>query len=87
MDLLINALESGAGGSWALSNRSEFMIKDEYPLGFKLNLHHKDLAIALKTASEIGIDLPITRKVKEIEQRLIHKGYGNQDISVLRKSI
>ncbi len=87
MDSVVKALETGAASSWALSNRSKAMILNEYPLGFKLSLHHKDLSIVLKTASEVGLKLPITTKVREIEKKLIDQGYGNDDISVLRRAI
>ncbi len=87
MDKVIQALQKGAASSWALSNRSEAMLKGNYPLGFKLELHHKDLCIALKAAEESGLKLPIAKKVKEIEESLIIKGYKNDDISVLRESL
>ena len=87
MDLVIKALQNGAGGSWALTNRSEAMLKDSYPLGFKLALHYKDLKIALDTAQRLNIYLPVTTRVKELEEQLIKEGYSNQDISILRKYI
>ena len=87
MDKVTEALQQGAAGSWALSNRSESMIKDNYPLGFKLELHHKDLSIALKLAAEYGLNLPITLKVKELEEELIEEGHKDKDIAVLKKSI
>ncbi len=87
MDLITKALTKGAGNSWALENRSNSMIHDKYPLGFKLSLHHKDLCIALKTAKESGIKLPITTMIKNIEEDLISKGYSNEDVSALRRSI
>ena len=87
MEVVIKALQQGAASSWALSNRSEFMLKNDYPLGFKLELHHKDLDIALRTAEMSGINLPVTKTVRDIESSLIEQGYGNEDISVLRKSI
>tara|TARA_Y100001968_G_scaffold324496_1_gene363927 strand:- start:12357 stop:13250 length:894 start_codon:yes stop_codon:yes gene_type:complete len=87
MDAVIEALQKGAANSWALSHRSKAMLNDKYPLGFKLQLHHKDLSIALKTAKNEGLDLPITSKVKEIEELLIKEGYKNQDVSVLRRAI
>ena len=86
MNKVIEALQKGAANSWALSNRSQSMLKDEYPLGFKLHLHHKDLAIALRTAEESGIKLPITSKVKELEEELINQGYKDEDVSVLKRS-
>ncbi|WP_320674135.1 NAD(P)-dependent oxidoreductase [Prochlorococcus sp. MIT 1341] len=87
MDIVIKALQKGAASSWALSHRSQSMLKDDYPLGFKLKLHHKDLSIALRTAEELGLNLPITSKVKELEETLIKEGHQDKDISVLKKSI
>ena len=63
------------------------MLEDSYPLGFKLNLHNKDLKIALKVARESGLDLPISQKIKEVEDGLISDGFGDLDISVIRRSI
>ena len=85
MELVINALQKGAGASWALSNRSKAMLADKYPLGFKLELHHKDLGIAMKIAKDIGLNLEITNKVKELEESLIRRGYQNNDVSVLKR--
>ena len=87
MSKVIEALGKGAASSWALSYRSQAMLQNLYPLGFKLELHHKDLAIALKTATDSGLNLPVTSLVKDIEKSLIQKGYGNEDISVLRRAI
>ena len=36
MSLVISALQKGAASSWALSHRSQSMLKDDYPLGLKL---------------------------------------------------
>ena len=87
MEIVVEALQNGAASSWALKHRSRAMLTDKYPLGFKLHLHHKDLCIALKAAEEVGLDLPITTKVREIEKALISKGHENEDIAVLRRSI
>jgi hypothetical protein len=48
---LVEALSGGAAQSWVLTNRSGRMIDDEYPLGFKVALHRKDLRIALEMAA------------------------------------
>ena len=50
MDQLVEALSGGAAGSWVLTNRAGNMVRDSYPLGFKLALHRKDLGIALDEA-------------------------------------
>ena len=87
MDEVVAALKVGAANSWPLENRSKAMLIDKHPLGFKLELHHKDLSIAIDLAKSINIDLPIASKVKEIEQRLMQAGLGELDISVLHRYI
>ena len=85
MKQVIEALKSGAAGSWALNHRSEAMLQGNYPLGFKLSLHHKDLGIALETGSSVELDMPITALVKQLENDLIQQGYGNDDVSALHR--
>jgi len=87
MDDVVAALKVGAANSWPLENRSKAMLIDEHPLGFKLELHHKDLSIAIDLANSINIDLPIASRVKEIEQRLMQAGLGELDVSVLHRYI
>ena len=85
MESVLNALKSGAAGSWALEHRSSNMLEGTFPLGFKLALHHKDLAIALETAATAGLDLPITERVAAIERELMAAGFGNDDVSALAR--
>ena len=61
MEQVVAALIGGAAGSWALQHRSAAMLADQYPLGFKLALHHKDLKIALDAAKEQHLE-PGTRE-------------------------
>ena len=85
LEQVCEVLRHGAAGSWALEHRSEAMRRDHYPLGFRLALHRKDLAIALGTAESVGLDLPISRLVAAMEDALIDAGQGDQDVSVLRR--
>ena len=50
MDKVIEAISQGMCRSAVLEMRSGNMLKDDYPLGFKLELHLKDLEIANATA-------------------------------------
>ena len=85
MEQVVAALVGGAAGSWALQHRSAAMLADQYPLGFKLALHHKDLKIALEAAKEQQLKLPITQRVLEQESELMQQGLGNADVSALRR--
>ena len=87
MPQVVNALRQGAAGSWALEHRSQAMLNDDYPVGFKLALHHKDLGIALDAAQQTGLKLPITKAVHDQEQALMDAGLGDADVSALRRSL
>ncbi len=87
MELVVNSLKLGAANSWPLENRSNSILKNDHPLGFKLGLHHKDLCIAIDLANSINVALPITSKVKEMESKLMERGYSDLDISVLHRYI
>jgi len=79
------ALRHGAAGSWALEHRAGHMLRDDYPLGFRLALHRKDLAIAQQAAADTGLTLPLTDRVAAMEDALIAAGHGDADVSVLAR--
>ena len=85
MDAVVAALQQGAAGSWPLSHRSSAMLEGKYPLGFRLDLHHKDLTIALSSGRDVGLEMPVTDLVQQLEAELISRGYGNEDVSTLRR--
>ncbi|MFV2062412.1 MAG: NAD(P)-dependent oxidoreductase [Chloroflexota bacterium] len=84
---VVTALSAGAAGSWVLDNRSGRMIDNEYPLGFRIALHLKDLTIALGLAKEVGAALPVTAMASQIESGLVAKGHGDDDNSALARAI
>ena len=87
MEKVVQALAGGAAGSWVLNFRSANMIKNEYPLGFRVRLHRKDVAIAMEAARELGAFLPATALVEQIENGLISQGYGDEDMSAMARLI
>jgi 3-hydroxyisobutyrate dehydrogenase len=87
MEKVLQAVGGGAATSWALVNRSENMIKNTYPLGFRVKLHHKDLNIAINVARELGVTLPVSAYVEQVETGLITRGHGDEDISAIARSI
>lgn len=83
----IDALGGGAAQSWVLANRSGRMIEDDYPLGFRLSLHLKDLGIALEAAQEAGATLPVAALAAQLENGLVAQGHGDDDVSALARAI
>ena len=83
MKKVVQAVGGGAASSWAMLNRSDNMIKNRYPLGFKVQLHRKDLNICKAMAQELGVALSVVEQTLGDYQRLIDQGHGDEDISAL----
>jgi 3-hydroxyisobutyrate dehydrogenase len=84
---VVEALGGGAAQSWVLANRSGRMLENDYPLGFKVALHRKDLAIAMDLAERLGVVLPVAALTAQLETGLIAAGHGDEDISTVARSI
>ena len=84
---VVEAIGGGVAGSWILNNRSQKMLQDDYPLGFRLRLHRKDLGIALATARDNKVPVPVASLVATIEDALIAQGYGDEDMSNLARFV
>ncbi|HKI57285.1 MAG TPA: NAD(P)-dependent oxidoreductase [Trueperaceae bacterium] len=81
------AVSGGAAGSWGLTNRGPNMIHDHYPLGFRTRLHRKDLGIALESARELGVAIPVAAYVEQLETSLVKRGFGDEDVSNIARIV
>jgi 3-hydroxyisobutyrate dehydrogenase len=84
---VVEALSGGAAQSWVLANRSGRMLANDYPLGFKVALHLKDLGIALAMARETGAVLPVAALAAQLESGLVAAGHADDDMSALARAI
>ena len=84
---VVTALSGGAAQSWVLANRSGRMLANDYPLGFKVALHLKDLGIALDLARESGAVLPVAALAAQLEAGLVATGHADDDMSALARAI
>ena len=87
VEQVVGALGGGAAQSWVLANRSGRMLANDYPLGFKVALHRKDLNIALAMARELGADLPVSTLAEALEADLMANGHAEDDMSALARAI
>ncbi len=79
----IEVLSAGAAGNWFLDNRGQTMVNDEFNVGFKLSLLHKDLKICQSTVAELGADMPLIDDSIKAYAQLMERGHGDEDISAL----
>lgn len=80
---LLPTLGAGAAGNWFLEKRGATMLRDEFSVGFKLGLLHKDLKIVQQLAQAAGTDRTIIDKSIADYAELMRQGYGDDDISAL----
>jgi 2-hydroxy-3-oxopropionate reductase len=76
-------LGGGLANSRVLEMRGGTMIKGEFQPGFRVDLHRKDLAIALATGRERQSALPVTALVSQLYDALSATGGGELDHSAL----
>lgn len=86
LDKVLEVVGSGAAGSWFMTNRGRNFIAGQYPLGFKLALHLKDLYICRDMARALGGKLPLTEATIPQYEQLKQGGHGDEDISTLYRA-
>ncbi len=85
LDKVVDTLGKGAGSSWYFVNRAPNMIRGEYPAGFRVRLHAKDLGICHDMAARLGVQLPVVEAMLAEYRELIERGYGDEDISAVHR--
>ena len=85
LDRVVETLGQGAGSSWYFVHRAPFMIRGEYPPGFRVKLHAKDLQICREMAAASGAVLPVVEDVLREYTALIDSGHGDEDISAIHR--
>jgi 3-hydroxyisobutyrate dehydrogenase len=80
---LIPTLGAGAAGNWFLEKRGATMLRNEFSVGFKLALLHKDLAIVRDIAKQAGTDRSVIERSLTDYAQLMSEGHGDDDISGL----
>jgi len=79
------ALMGGFAGSRILEVHAQRMLSHTFTPGFRLALHHKDLAIALDGAKRLQMSLPHTALCQEMFNAALAAGDGDLDDSALLK--
>jgi 2-hydroxy-3-oxopropionate reductase len=80
---ILEALSGGLAGSNVMEAKKEKFLEHDFDPGFKVELHHKDLGIALAAGREYGVALPVTAIVDQMLEALKAKGQGDRDHSAI----
>jgi 2-hydroxy-3-oxopropionate reductase len=80
---IVQVLSGGLAGNKVLELRGESMIAHNFQPGFRINLHRKDLGIALAAGRSYDVALPVTALVNQMFTAMVNEGRGDLDHSSL----
>lgn len=83
LDKVLEAVASGAAGSWSLSNLGPRMIRGDYAPGFYVEHFLKDMAISLEEARRMGLKLPGVELAERLYQELSRLGHARSGTQAL----
>jgi 2-hydroxy-3-oxopropionate reductase len=81
------ALMGGFANSRILELHGERMVKRTFEPGFRIELHQKDLNLALSGARALGMSLPGTATAQELFNACAGNGYSGLDHSALVRAL
>jgi 3-hydroxyisobutyrate dehydrogenase len=83
LEQTIVTIESGAAGSWSLSNYGPRILKGDLEPGFKIDHFVKDLGIALAEARRMKLSLPGTALAEQLYVAAQGQGLGQKGTHAL----
>jgi 2-hydroxy-3-oxopropionate reductase len=84
---ILDVLGGGLAGNKVMEVKREKFLSHKFDPGFRSELHHKDLGIALAAGREYGVALPVTAIVDQMLLSMRQKGWGGEDHSALLRII
>jgi len=82
-DKIVQVLSGGLAASRVLELKGATMVAHQFQPGFRIDLHRKDLGIALATAGASSVPVPVTAIVSQLFESLAAAGNGDLDHSAL----
>src|SRR5215208_3469605 len=80
---ILEVLSGGLASNKVMEVKREKFLSHSFEPGFRSELHHKDLGIALAAGREYGVVLPATAVADQLFEALITRGRGGWDHSAL----
>jgi 2-hydroxy-3-oxopropionate reductase len=80
---ILDVLGGGLAANKVMEMRRTNFLEHDFTPGFRIDLHHKDLNIALESGDAFGVPLPVTGLVQQYMRALRAKGHGGDDHSGL----
>src|SRR5699024_938254 len=78
-EIMHDVILNGSGRCWALEDRMPVILERNFEPGFTVDLHAKDITLALEVGKELQVPLYATSLVHELFKTLQAKGEGRKD--------
>ncbi|WP_339234525.1 NAD(P)-dependent oxidoreductase [Oceanobacillus sp. FSL W7-1281] len=82
-EIMREVILNGSGRCWALEDRMPVILDRNFEPGFTVDLHTKDISLALEVGKELQVPLYVTSLVHELFKTLQAKGEGRKDNSAV----
>lgn len=82
---VLKSIETGAAGSWSLSNYAPRILAGDFAPGFAIKHYIKDMKIALQSAEEMGLETPGLSLALQMYKRLAEMGEEEKGIHAIVK--
>lgn len=83
--LVLQSIETGAAGSWSLSNLAPRMLAGNFEPGFYVKHFIKDMKIAIESAQQMGLDTPGLQQAIKLYEQLASQGEEDSGTQALFK--
>jgi 2-hydroxy-3-oxopropionate reductase len=84
---ILDVLGGGLAANKVMEVRRRNFLEHDFTPGFRIDLHHKDLNIALESGDAYGVPLVVTGVVAQYMRALRAKGHGGDDHSGLLRLV
>jgi 3-hydroxyisobutyrate dehydrogenase len=78
LETVMQAVSSGAAGSWSLSNYGPRMMANNFDPGFFVEHFIKDMGIALEESKRMGLSMPGLALANQLYLALKAQGHGRE---------
>ncbi|MBV8847289.1 MAG: NAD(P)-dependent oxidoreductase [Bryobacterales bacterium] len=77
--LMLDILENSAAKSGLISFKAPFVLARNFETNFSTKWLHKDIGLAIESADQMDVPLPLTALTQQMLRAAIAKGWGDQD--------
>ena len=78
--LMLEILTNSAAKSGLIDYKAPFIFRRDFTTNFSTKWMHKDIGLALQSAAELDLPLPITSETRQVFTAAIAEGYGELDM-------